>query len=43
MQAGNATWASPVGKADYHHRPHDGLLDPHLPALRMSPAMMFGH
>jgi hypothetical protein len=27
----------------YHQRPHDGLLDPHLPALRMSPAMMFGH
>ncbi|RSM72899.1 transposase [Amycolatopsis sp. WAC 01375] len=27
----------------YHHRPHDGLLDPHLPAMRMSPAMMFGH
>ncbi|MEU4524598.1 Mu transposase C-terminal domain-containing protein [Amycolatopsis sp. NPDC024027] len=29
--------------AVYHHRPHDGLLDPHLPAVRMSPAMMFGH
>lgn len=27
----------------YHHRPHDGLVDPHLPALRMSPAAMFEH
>lgn len=27
----------------YHHRPHDGLVDPHLPALRMSPATMFEH
>jgi len=27
----------------YHHRPHDGLLDPHVPGLRMSPAMMFEH
>ncbi len=27
----------------YHHRPHDSLLDPHLPALRMSPAQMFEH
>lgn len=22
----------------YHYRPHDSLVDPHLPALRMSPA-----
>ena len=29
--------------AVYHHRPHDGLVDPHLPALRMSPAQMFEH
>ncbi|RJQ83399.1 transposase [Pseudonocardiaceae bacterium YIM PH 21723] len=27
----------------YHHRPHSSLLDPHLPKLRMSPAMMFEH
>lgn len=27
----------------YHHRPHDGLVDPHLPGLRLSPAMMFEH
>lgn len=27
----------------YHHRPHDSLLDPHVPGLRMSPAMMFEH
>jgi len=27
----------------YHHRPHDSLVDPHLPALRMSPAQMFQH
>ena len=27
----------------YHHRPHDGLIDPHLPTLRMSPAQMFEH
>jgi hypothetical protein len=27
----------------YHHRPHDSLVDPHLPGLRMSPAMMFEH
>lgn len=27
----------------YHHRPHDSLVDPHLPALRMSPAQMFEH
>ena len=27
----------------YHHRPHDGLVDPRLPAMRMSPATMFEH
>ncbi|SDY01800.1 Helix-turn-helix domain-containing protein [Saccharopolyspora shandongensis] len=29
--------------AVYHHRPHDGLVEPHLPKLRLSPAMMFEH
>jgi len=29
--------------AVYHHRPHNSLVDPHLPALRMSPAQMFEH
>jgi transposase InsO family protein len=27
----------------YHHRPHGSLVDPHLPGLQMSPAMMFEH
>jgi len=27
----------------YHHRPHDGLIDPHVPGLQMSPAKMFEH
>ncbi|MEU0877496.1 Mu transposase C-terminal domain-containing protein [Lentzea sp. NPDC005914] len=27
----------------YHHKPHSSLVDPHLPKLRMSPAMMFEH
>ena len=27
----------------YHHRPHDSLVDPHVPGLRMSPALMFEH
>jgi transposase InsO family protein len=27
----------------YHHRPHDGLVEPHLPGLKMSPATMFEH
>lgn len=27
----------------YHHRPHDSLIDPHIPGLRMSPAQMFEH
>ena len=35
--------ATAVGKAGYHHRSHDSLVDPHVPGLRMSPAMMFEH
>ncbi|MEU4803567.1 Mu transposase C-terminal domain-containing protein [Actinosynnema sp. NPDC023587] len=27
----------------YHHRPHDSLIDPRVPGLRMSPAVMFSH
>jgi transposase InsO family protein len=27
----------------YHHRPHDSLVDPGVPGLRMSPAAMFSH
>jgi len=27
----------------YHHRPHDGLADPHVPGLPLSPAQMFSH
>jgi Mu transposase, C-terminal len=27
----------------YHLRPHDGLVDPHLPGLQLSPAAMFAH
>lgn len=27
----------------YHHRPHSGLVDPHLPSARMSPAQMYEH
>ncbi|MGW4371941.1 Mu transposase C-terminal domain-containing protein [Nocardia takedensis] len=27
----------------YHCRPHDSLLDPHVPGLRFSPAAMFEH
>lgn len=27
----------------YHHRPHSSLVDPHVPGLEMSPAMMFEH
>ena len=27
----------------YHHRPHESLLDPHLPSVKMSPAVMFEH
>ncbi len=29
--------------ADYHRRPHDGLLEPSLPKFRMSPAQTFEH
>lgn len=29
--------------ADYHRRPHDGLVEPSLPKYRMSPAQMFEH
>ncbi|WP_127361658.1 TnsA-like heteromeric transposase endonuclease subunit [Actinacidiphila soli] len=27
----------------YHHRPHDGLVDPRVPGLEFSPASMFDH
>ncbi len=27
----------------YHHRPHDSLIDPHIPGFQMSPAQMFEH
>jgi hypothetical protein len=27
----------------YHHRPHEGLVEPTLPSVRMSPAMMYEH
>ncbi|MFI9078380.1 TnsA-like heteromeric transposase endonuclease subunit [Streptomyces sioyaensis] len=27
----------------YHHRPHDGLVDPRVPGLELSPAAMFDH
>ena len=27
----------------YHHRPHGGLADPHIPGLDLSPAEMFDH
>lgn len=27
----------------YNHRSHDGLVDPHLPSARMTPAMMYEH
>lgn len=27
----------------YHRRPHDSLIDAHVPGLRMSPAQMFEH
>jgi transposase InsO family protein len=29
--------------AVYHHRPHDSLVDPGVPGLRLSPAAMFEH
>ena len=28
---------------DYHRTPHEGLLDPHLPKVELSPAAMFEH
>ncbi|MEU2775450.1 helix-turn-helix domain-containing protein [Streptomyces sp. NPDC007162] len=28
---------------DYHRTPHEGLLDPHLPKVELSPARMFEH
>lgn len=34
-----AEWIAVV----YHHRPHRGLVDPRLPGLELSPAMMFEH
>lgn len=27
----------------YHRRPHEGLIDPHLPKVELSPAAMFEH
>ena len=39
MEAIIAEWIAVV----YHHRPNRSLADPHLPGLRMSPAMMFEH
>ena len=27
----------------YNHRPHSGLVEPHLPSARMTPAMMYEH
>jgi transposase InsO family protein len=32
-------WAATV----YHHRPHEGLVDPNVPGMRFSPAQMFDH
>lgn len=29
--------------AVYHHKPHDGLIDPNIPKLRLCPAQMFDH
>lgn len=34
-----AEWIAVV----YHHRPHRSLHDPHMPGLKLSPAMMFEH
>ena len=34
-----AEWIAVV----YHHRPLRGLVDPHVPGLELSPAMMFEH
>jgi hypothetical protein len=43
VQVNGVIVTSAVGKHRYHHRPHDSLIDPHVPGLRMSPAMMFEH
>lgn len=39
LQAIIREWVAVV----YHHRPHDSLVDPHVPGLRLSPAAMFEH
>lgn len=39
LEAIIAEWIAVV----YHHRPHRQLIDPHLPGLKLSPAMMFEH
>ncbi|MFI7611405.1 hypothetical protein ACIBP6_09320 [Nonomuraea terrae] len=39
LEARIATWIATV----YHHRPHRSLVDPHMPGLKLSPAMMFEH
>jgi transposase InsO family protein len=39
LEAIIAEWIAVV----YHHRPHHGLVDAHLPGLELSPAMMFEH
>lgn len=39
LEAIIAEWIAVV----YHHRPHRSLVDPHMPGLKLSPAMMFEH
>lgn len=39
LEAIIAEWVAVV----YHHRPHDGLADPGVPGLHLSPAAMFEH
>jgi hypothetical protein len=39
LEAIIAEWIATV----YHHRPHRSLVDPHMPGLKLSPAMMFEH
>jgi transposase InsO family protein len=39
LEAIIAEWIAVV----YHHRPHRGLVEPHLPGFELSPAMMFEH
>ncbi|GAA0972158.1 helix-turn-helix domain-containing protein [Acrocarpospora macrocephala] len=39
LEAIIAKWIAVV----YHHRPHRSLVDPHMPGLKLSPAMMFEH